>query len=448
VTKYVVFGGGAGSGKSWLICEWLLVKAIAYPGTRLFVARNELTRLMSSTFVTFAKVAKFHGFKDWKLNGQYHYVELGNGSRIDLLDVKSNPSDPFYERFGSTEYTGGALEEAGEIDFGAFDVLKSRVGRHMNKEYAIKPKILVTCNPKKNWLYQKVYKPWKEGGLPSDFAFVQALYSDNPHTAESYKEQLSSISDVTMKQRLMFGNWEYESDPRALIAYDAIADLFSNTVPKTKGERYMTVDVARYGSDRSVFALWDDFTCYRIITHEKTGLDYLADEIRRVLAEERIPYSRCLIDEDGVGGGVVDHVRGAKGFMANRAPFPNRYTGKPDNFNSLKAQCAYAFADFANSRKLAIRTDSEPIRQAIVEELEQIKAKEETMEGKLALESKDVTKTVLGRSPDIADALVMRMYFELESPTRSTTTIDPIAAMLASGFPGVGKSRLTGESYL
>lgn len=448
VSKIVVFGGGAGGGKSWLMCEWLLVMAVAYPGTRWFIARNELTRLMSSTYVTWTKVCKHHRFRDWKLNGQYHYIELGNGSRIDLLDVKHQPSDPLYERFGSTEYTSGAMDEAGEIDFGAVDVLKSRVGRHLNQDYGIKPKMLLTCNPKKNWLYQKVYKPWRDGALPPDYAFVQALYRDNPHTATVYESQLSSITDVTLKERLMFGNWEYENDPRALIAYDAIADLFTNTVPKTKGERLMTVDVARYGNDRSVVTLWDDFTCYGIRTYEKTGLDFLAQEIKRILAEERIPYSRCVIDEDGVGGGVLDHVRGAKGFMANRTPFLNRYTGRPDNFANLKTQCAYLLADFANGHRIAVRPPSEEVRQSLVEELEQLKAKDEVTEGKLALEPKERTKELLGRSPDLADAVLMRMYFELEHPTRDAAMVDPVAAMLARGALSSPGAARRGDSYL
>jgi len=38
-------------------------------------------------------------------------------SKIDLLDLSEAPSDPLFERFGSTEYTGGWIEEAGEIVF-------------------------------------------------------------------------------------------------------------------------------------------------------------------------------------------------------------------------------------------------------------------------------------------------------------------------------------------
>jgi phage terminase large subunit len=444
-TKFVIFGGSAGGGKSWLLCEWLMIRAIQYPNTRWFIARNELTRLMGSTFVTFTKVAKHHNFSGWKLNGQYHYIEFTNGSRIDLLDVKYQPSDPLYERFGSTEYTGGALEEAGEIDFGAFDVLKSRVGRHMNKEYDIKPKILITCNPKKNWLYQQVYKPFKEGTLNSDFAFIPALYKDNPHTAESYAEQLSSITNKTMKERLMFGNWEYDNDPRSLMTFDAINDIFTNTVSPTKGEKYLTADIARYGNDKTVIMLWEDFLCYDVKTYTKLGIDESAQTIKMLLAEHHIPFSKCIIDEDGIGGGVVDILRGVRGFMANRAPFPNSYTGKPDNYNNLKSQAYFKLADMVNTHKIAMRVGDEEVKQTLVEELEVVRSKDEVIEGKLSIESKDVVKELIGRSPDLSDALMLRMFFELESPTRTQNMIDPIAALLSRGALTLAKPKATGS---
>ena len=407
-----------------------MVNCIRYPRTRWFLARNELTRLMASTYITFTKVAKHHKVKVWKLNGKYHYIEFDNGSRIDLLDVKKNPSDPMFERFGSTEYTGGVLEEAGEIDFLAFDVLKSRVGRHLNKEYGIKPKILITCNPKKNWLYQYVYKPSVDGKLESDYAFIQSLYNDNPYTADDYKEQLSSMKDKTMKERLMFGNWEYENNPLALMQYDAILDIFTNTVDQYDN-KFMTVDVARYGQDRSVITVWKGFECFDIRTYEKTSLDFLSTEIKELARTYQVPFSKIIADEDGVGGGIVDILRGIRGFMANRIPFPNRHTGKPDNFNSLKAQCTYALADMVNARKIAIRTGDEELRQQIVEELEQIRAKEGVYDTKLQLESKEVIKELLGRSPDISDALMMRMYFELEQPIIKATELNPISVLLA-----------------
>ena len=50
------------------------------------------------------------------------------------------------------------------------------------------------------------------------------------------------------------------------------------------------------------------------------GASAIADNIKIALRNEKIPYSHCLIDEVGVGGGVLDQVRGAKGFIANSSP--------------------------------------------------------------------------------------------------------------------------------
>ena len=428
-TIYPVFGGAAGGGKTWFGCEWLMTMGIAYPNTRWFIGRNELTTLMGSTYITWTKVCKQYNFTEWKLNGQYHFIEFDNGSRIDLLDLKNNPSDPFYERYGSREYTGGWIEEAGEVEFNAFDTLKSRIGRHLNKEYNLKPKLLLTCNPKKNWLYQKIYKPFKEGKLPKEYKFIQSLYGDNPHTAEDYGKMLEQITDRIQKERLMYGNWEYSDDDNVMMSYDNIQDLFTNTVIEND-TKWLVCDIARYGSDRTVFSYWKGLHCYKIEIFEKLGVDEVSEKLRIILRDEQIPYSHCIVDEDGVGGGVVDSVRGIKGFMANKTPFEDRITGKPANFKNLKTQCAYALADKVNSHEIRIDC-SEEIKRILSEELSVFKIKDPDKEGKLEIEPKDKMKEMLGRSPDIADTFLMRMYFEFVSPTKPIEKLDPIQIMLS-----------------
>lgn len=369
---------------------------------------------MGSTYVTWIKVCKFHNIpqNDWKLNGQYNYIEFANGSRIDLLDLKFQPSDPLYERFGSLEYTGGWIEEAGEVHFMAFDVLKSRVGRHLNKDLDLPSKILITCNPKKNWLYQIVYKPFKENKLPVEYAFIQSLFGDNQWTAEEYGKNLSQIADKPTKQRLMFGEWEYEDDPNALIQYDAIVDLFTNSVDVSYN-KFATADIARYGSDKVVIYLWQGFESYKQYEWQKKGIDQTITEIRTILQREQIPYSHTIVDEDGVGGGVVDGLRGIKGFVNNSSPLTDPRNYEKQNFKNLKAQCYYLLADRINSRGIAIKNCSEELRTKLIEELEQVRGKDLDKDGKLQLVPKEEIKELIGRSPDYADALMMRMYFEL-----------------------------------
>jgi len=415
VTKYILFGGGAGGGKSWLGCEWLITMCYRYPGTKWFIGREELKRLMLSTFATFRKVCKHHKIpdSDWKLNGQYNYIEFKNGSRIDLLDLKELPGDPDYERFGSLEYTGGWIEEASEVAFKAFDVLKSRVGRWMNKEYNIKSKILLTCNPKKGWLYKRFYKPFKDGTLSLKNAFVQALYGDNEYTADEYEENLSEIEDIATKERLKKGNWEYDDDPATLVKYEAIIDLYTNSVEEEE-EKYMVVDVARFGHDKTVISCWKGLEAYRWEEYTKQGTDKTAQKVRDISKEEKIPYSHIIIDEDGIGGGVVDQLGGVKGFVNNSTPFDNPETGEPDNFQNLKTQCYYKLADMINTHKLAIRNLGETAKEDLEEELQYLKTKDADKDGKRRIVPKEDVKKDIGRSPDYSDNLMMRMWFEFD----------------------------------
>ncbi len=414
VTKYPVFGGGAGGGKSWLGCEWLLTNCYFYPGSKWFIGREELKRLMQSTFVTWSKVCAHHQIPkdDWSLNGQYNYIQFKNGSRIDLLDLKYLPTDELYERFGSLEYTGGWIEEAGEVEFKAFDVLKTRVGRHLNDQFGLIGKILITCNPKKNWLYQIVYKPWKNGTLPPEYAFIQSLYGDNPHTADSYGKDLEQISDLSTKQRLKFGNWEYDDDPATLINFDAITDLFTNSVDE--GDKYISADLARYGSDKVVIYLWNGLKVKQKIIKQKQGTDVTESDIRKLALDEKVPFSHIIADDDGVGGGVIDNMRGIKGFVNNSSPLDNPITHQPENYQNLKTQCYYLLADYINNHKIGIETQDEQFKADLTEELEQVKAKDMDSDNKKRLIPKDEIKELLGRSPDYADALMMRMWFELK----------------------------------
>lgn len=431
ITRFIGFGGGAGGGKTWVGCEWLLMNCYRYPESKWFIARKELKRLMSSTYVTWGKVCKYHKIPqtDWKYNGQYNFIEFVNGtakgSRIDLLDVDFKPSDPMYERFGSLEYTGGWGEEVGEWNFDAFDVLKSRIGRWKNREFnLITPKFLLTFNPTKNWLYRIFYKPWRDGSLPKEYAFIQSLYMDNKFTAKEYGKSLNEISDPVTKARLRDGIWEYEDADTALIEYDAMLDMFNGSAIYST-EMFLTADIARFGSDRSVFTLWRGYDLYKLITKQHQGTDVTAKQIKQLLIDHRIPYSHCVIDEDGIGGGVVDQLGGVKGFINNSSaiktpsPDPTIEKLKKENYKNLKTQCSYILAEKINTHTLTISAQlKEKDRDQLIEELGQIRRKITNDVSTLQIVSKEEIKENLGRSPDLADALMMRAYFEVDKPRR------------------------------
>lgn len=410
-TEEFGYGGAAGGSKSWTGCAWVAFMCKAFPDTRWFIGREELKRLRESTLQTFFKICKAYGITDFKYNGQDHFIQFENGSRIDLLDLKYLPGDPLYERYGSTEYTGGWIEEGGEVHFGAYDTLKTRIGRHNNDKYGILGKLFVTLNPKKNWCHQVFWKPFKAGLLPKAIKFLQSLVTDNPYIETGYQDKLDAIKDKVRKQRLRYGNFDYDDDDKALMDYDRICDLFSNSFVEP-GRKCITADVARFGRDKSVIVVWSGFRVDKIFTLEHKKVTEVAEFINQQRQLFEIALSDIVVDDDGVGGGVVD-ILGCKGFVNNGSPLPNPKQLNKENYSNLKSQCCYMLAEDVNEKKIFINCKDMELVEKITEELEQIKKKDQDSEKKLQVVSKDEIKEAIGRSPDYADAIMMREYFEL-----------------------------------
>jgi len=428
-TQFIIFGNAAGTGKSWCGAEWTIMSAIAYPGTKWFIARNELKRLMGSTYITFLKVCKWHNIPSiaWKLNSQYNYIKLWNGSRIDLLDVSYKPSDPLYERFGSTEYTSGWLEEAGEMRERVFEVLKSRIGRHLNDKYNLLPKILITCNPKKNWLYFNFYKPWMEKRLPEDTVFLKALYTDNPFTAKIYGAMLNKIKDPVLRARLRDGIWEYEDNDASLMDYDKIIKIFTTDYePGINATMHLSVDVARFGRDKAVFMLWQGFHIRKVWYYDKSSTSFIEEKIEHIMEQYHIPRQRVVVDSDGVGGSVPDHLPGIYAFVNAASPITEwddekKYRMQETQkfvYTNIRSQCYDRLANYVNEGIITCYPGIDPqVRQWMIEELEAIKKKDvEDNEKKFQIISKEEIKETIGRSCDFSDTMMMRMVFELGNP--------------------------------
>lgn len=417
-TRALAFGGGANGGKSWLGCCWLIYSCLAYPGTRYFIGREELKRLTESTFLTFYKAAAAIGLPDgtFKYNAQKGFFTFANGSQVYLLELKLLPGDPLYERYGSTEYTAGWIEEGGEVDFGAYDTLKSRVGRQLNDKYGLLGRVLITCNPKKNWLYSEFFKPHRENILKPGLAFLQSLIGDNPRRESGAIEALQGLTDKSKRERLLLGNWDYDDDPTALMGFDAISALFTNQHVPPGPKRYITADVARFGKDKTVLLVWQGWQVVAVLELSKASTSQSAAAILRLCQQHGVPPSNVVIDEDGVGGGVVDQVRGSKGFVNNSRAL--NVAGEKQNYENLKTQCAYRISERVSAKAIYLRGFSAAQQQALEEEAGQVKTKDADKDGKLRIVPKDKVKEALGRSPDYWDALNMREYFELASNFR------------------------------
>lgn len=412
-TSEELFGGGAGGGKSILGCYWHIKRRLKYPRTRGLIGRAKLKTLRETTLNSFLTVCQLQGLqagRDYKLNNQSNIITYSNGSETLLKDLFYYPSDPNFDELGSLEITDAFVDECNQITEKAWNIVKSRI-RYGLDENGIIPKMLGTCNPAKNFVYSRFYKPNRDGSLQDDRKFIQSLVTDNPNISKHYIENLKQLDPVS-RARLLDGNWEYDDDPAVMMIYDKIVDIFTN-VHILGGAKYISCDAARLGKDTSIIRVWSGFTCVKKVVIPKGRIDDLANAIRQLQREHGVPNSNTIVDEDGVGGGCVDILR-CKGFVNNAKPIP--VNGVAKNYANLRSQCYFKLADVVNSNLLYLPNETVSDRDKITQELEQIKQKDIDKDGKLAVIAKDEIKRNIGRSPDEADCLSMRMWFELKPP--------------------------------
>ena len=401
ITTEILYGGGAGGGKSALGVLWLMDMCTNYPDTRWLMGRSKLKSLKETTLNTFFELSTKLGLsKLWEYKAQSGVILWHNGSEILLKDLFYYPSDPNFDDLGSLEISGAFIDEVNQINIKARNIVKSRI-RYRLDEYGLMPKMLMTCNPSKNWVYKDYYKPYKDKQLPKHRIFIPSLLEDNPHISKHYKDNLENIDEVS-KQRLLYGNWEYDDNPAKMINYENILALWSNNAER--GQKYITCDVARMGKDKSVIMLWDGLVVEEVKIIDKSDLQFLGNAIKEIKHRWNVANSNIIVDEDGVGGGVVDFLN-VKGFVNNKAAL------NKENYQNLKTQCYYVLAKMINQKEIQVKPTI--IQETLIAELEQVQTYKMDTDGKLMIMPKDKVKEALGRSPDMSDAMMMRMYYEV-----------------------------------
>ena len=219
---------------------------------------------------------------------------------------------------------------------------------------------------------------------------------------------------------------EGSAHPLQMIAADAINDLWTNEHVAGMGKRYLTADIARFGRDKTVIGVWHGMRLVSIVSIPQHDMTEAAQVIRTMATSHKVPMSSVVIDEGGVGGGVVDMLKGCVSFNGAAAQIK---VGKDVNYGNLRAQCYYRLADMVNDREIHIATEDN--RDQIALELEVVRRMDDMAEGKLRVIKKDEMKELIGCSPDYGDMLMMRMYPELKP---STTTFEKSMAAKSDRF--------------
>lgn len=411
ITTEIVYGGSAASGKSYLIASLIIMKCLQYPGIRVGLSRNNLTTLKKTTMTSFFEV-----LTDWNITSDYYsyntqsgIIKFTNGSEVILCELQYLPSDPQYTRLGGLLLTFGVVDEAGETDEKGKEIFQSRLGRWKNDEYNIKPLLLMTCNPTKNFLYRDYYQPYTEDKLKPYQKFIQALPTDNPYITVEYYENLKRTLSPTELKRLLLGQWEYTDDETSLFKYEDIINCFNGVSPSTDSTLRMSCDIA-FTSDNCILIVWKGLTIIDIIELDNKNNEVVVDRIKDTAKQYDIKYENISYDADGVGKYIRNYLPSAKEIINNGKAIVNQ------GYDNLKTELYFKLADVISKGELKINLPK--YKTMVEEELSSIRHKpKETLTSKVRLITKIEMKRLLGRSPDIADAIAYGMIFHLKPNT-------------------------------
>ncbi len=408
-TTELCFGGSAGGGKSMLACLWLVAMCIKYEGIRTLLGRTTLSALKQTSLNTLFEVMKMSGMeadKHYTYNGQSNTITFNNKSEIILKDLEYKPSDPNFDSLAGLEITCAVIEEASQVTRTAYNIVKSRIRYKLN-EYNLVPKVLLTTNPSQGFLKKEFYLPYMEATLSQNKKFIPSLPLDNPHLPQAYIDMLNTLPSEQRK-RLLLGDWNYNEELDALFDFDSITACSFKHAPNPSDKKYICIDVARFGGDSTIISIWIGLTIVEIIRYNKIDGDTLHTHITDLISKHGIHPSQVIADSDGVGGFLVDRLR-CTSFVNNARPLHEQ------NFTNLKSQCYIKLSDLIKEGKLSINVLDPVIVDELTTQLLAIKLKDVEKDGKVGVIGKDVMKKMLGVSPDIADSIMLRMYYEVKN---------------------------------
>lgn len=254
-----------------------------------------------------------------------------------------------------------------------------------------------------------------------DYHAFHFTTKDNPHISrDEIQKAETELDHDTFRQEFLA---EYLDNQGALFKYDSLVDVFSNSITKTD-DKYLIVDIADDGSDKTIFSFWEGLEEYRRDKFERLNTESIISKVREYAQIHHIPYSHIAVDAIGVGAGVASssYLDGIIGFKSSYAPIktddnivhlPNVNYRKEapliSDYRNLRSQCVFTLSNLVNNHEIASRVTG-ILKERIIEELAVYQDVSKGDGKRLATQKEDVTQ-IIGHSPDDSDTWIMRMYF-------------------------------------
>jgi hypothetical protein len=410
--KYVVIRAGRRLGKTYNAFLWILTRLMQNPNSRglwIDTVQSNLDKYIDRYIFQILGEAK----ETIKVDRQKHIITFMNGATLDMGSAE-RPEN--LEGFG---YNYAVLNEAGII-LSNEDIWLKTI-QPMCKDALVK----IIGTPKGiNFFYDlselaKTELDWAEYHYPATGEY--RLPTGELIYDPVYLDKLQKSVPESIWNQEYLGLFTSGADENILLTLDQITlALNPNQLPKVikQNPQILAVDVA-LKNDKAVWIHHDMAQVIKIYKHDpkKDGKIETPDISRKSFEISRELYIQdynIIVDSDGLGVGVVGELNQnydlqVVEFHSNlNVPQDFRYPEFLQSlefyrFGNIRAQLAFVLRELVINQQFYLLYD-----QDLINELTQIKFI--NRKGKFFLESKDEMKKRLGRSPDVADALIYAMY--------------------------------------
>ncbi len=223
-TRFIVFYGGAGSGKSHFIAQRLVYKGLKSVRKVLVLRKVNRTTKASTFQLLLDTISQFGVYNMCSINRTDFTITLPNGTQFLCMGL----DDP--EKIKSiTGLTDAWLEEATEFTMDDFSQVNLRIRDPKAKDQ----QVILSFNPvsKANWCYLQFFADNPElEEFRKNVVIVHTNYLDNPHLPKEYVEtllQMKKTNEVYYKiyalgefgslDKLVYNNWQVmDFDPQKI----------------------------------------------------------------------------------------------------------------------------------------------------------------------------------------------------------------------------------------
>ena len=400
IETYKLFGGAMGGGKT---------AALINEGQQLNLDyKGNVGLLLRKTFPSFrlTVLPQMKRFIDNKLivnwNQSSKEIIYKNGSILWYGSFGDNPDD--WQKFMSGEYGWIAIDQAEEFAENDFKMLATRLRLNVPN---ISYHFLLSCNPNPGWIKERFIEREIK-----DHVFIPSLPQDNiDNLPKDYIPKMEALLDDNQRKALLHGDWSAIDEPDCPYDNESIRQAQKREIPASLPIS-IGCDVARGGLNETVI-------CYKegnkvSLYSQAQGHDTMrtAGNIWQCVIEliekwkDKIADIKIRVDADGLGAGVVDRLNEEQETKEKELKIKieiieihgSAKSSDSVKYKNLRADLHWQLREQLTGLDL-------PDERELTSQLMGIKYFVNSA-GQIQIVAKEKIKEKLGRSPDVAEAVI------------------------------------------